>query len=130
MRATLWYCVQQPNCLRSLSFPKRTLQRKGFQKISVWLGRGQLAGSGAKILALQSSRRSPRVCGHVPFQDTQFVLSMANRCGHDSSKLATSGTRRHAVYRDLSAPERSEEHTSELQSRLHLVCRLLLEKQQ
>src|SRR5687768_17939735 len=24
-------------------------------------------------------------------------------------------------------PERSEEHTSELQSRLHLVCRLLLE---
>src|SRR2546422_4964811 len=34
---------------------------------------------------------------------------------------------------DLRAPvrelgERSEEHTSELQSRLHLVCRLLLEK--
>src|SRR5687768_18288327 len=28
------------------------------------------------------------------------------------------------VYR----PPRSEEHTSELQSRLHLVCRLLLEK--
>src|SRR2546422_7142800 len=26
------------------------------------------------------------------------------------------------------APSRSEEHTSELQSRLHLVCRLLLEK--
>src|SRR2546422_5283890 len=26
------------------------------------------------------------------------------------------------------ASERSEEHTSELQSRLHLVCRLLLEK--
>src|SRR2546429_2592692 len=26
------------------------------------------------------------------------------------------------------APCRSEEHTSELQSRLHLVCRLLLEK--
>src|SRR2546422_5486037 len=25
-------------------------------------------------------------------------------------------------------PKRSEEHTSELQSRLHLVCRLLLEK--
>src|SRR2546429_4765325 len=29
----------------------------------------------------------------------------------------------HALFR-----ERSEEHTSELQSRLHLVCRLLLEK--
>src|SRR5687768_18076747 len=29
---------------------------------------------------------------------------------------------------DGPGPERSEEHTSELQSRLHLVCRLLLEK--
>src|SRR5690554_7016111 len=28
----------------------------------------------------------------------------------------------------ISAPNRSEEHTSELQSRPHLVCRLLLEK--
>src|SRR2546422_8635753 len=38
------------------------------------------------------------------------------------------------IYMSLQAPEgawdagRSEEHTSELQSRLHLVCRLLLEK--
>src|SRR2546422_8249432 len=30
--------------------------------------------------------------------------------------------------RRRSPPPRSEEHTSELQSRLHLVCRLLLEK--
>src|SRR2546422_8544414 len=29
---------------------------------------------------------------------------------------------------DLTKRQRSEEHTSELQSRLHLVCRLLLEK--
>src|SRR2546422_10950790 len=29
---------------------------------------------------------------------------------------------------DSPGPRRSEEHTSELQSRLHLVCRLLLEK--
>src|SRR2546429_6794360 len=28
----------------------------------------------------------------------------------------------------INIPVRSEEHTSELQSRLHLVCRLLLEK--
>src|SRR5258705_6203410 len=44
----------------------------------------------------------------------------------------------HAGYRDLLAPDgagaastrasRSEEHTSELQSLRHLVCRLLLEK--
>src|SRR2546429_6973234 len=29
---------------------------------------------------------------------------------------------------DFAKEQRSEEHTSELQSRLHLVCRLLLEK--
>src|SRR2546422_8273407 len=34
----------------------------------------------------------------------------------------------HATARDAPPSERSEEHTSELQSRLHLVCRLLLEK--
>src|SRR5207253_3629522 len=32
------------------------------------------------------------------------------------------------VFKDLSSVDRSEEHTSELQSRGHLVCRLLLEK--
>src|SRR2546422_7687234 len=31
-------------------------------------------------------------------------------------------------YSSVMSPHRSEEHTSELQSRLHLVCRLLLEK--
>src|SRR5687768_17743846 len=33
---------------------------------------------------------------------------------------------RHSTH--ATAAQRSEEHTSELQSRLHLVCRLLLEK--
>src|SRR2546422_2929900 len=33
-----------------------------------------------------------------------------------------------AVRDNAALGERSEEHTSELQSRLHLVCRLLLEK--
>src|SRR5687768_18051700 len=34
----------------------------------------------------------------------------------------------HGVFDPAHVGERSEEHTSELQSRLHLVCRLLLEK--
>src|SRR5712675_3271843 len=45
------------------------------------------------------------------------VLDLANR---KSGTLITGETERDVV--------RSEEHTSELQSRLHLVCRLLLEK--
>src|SRR2546429_2657133 len=36
--------------------------------------------------------------------------------------------RLHATGQGERRQERSEEHTSELQSRLHLVCRLLLEK--
>src|SRR2546422_3021095 len=38
-------------------------------------------------------------------------------------------TRRSSIITSAArTPSRSEEHTSELQSRLHLVCRLLLEK--
>src|SRR5438876_4734008 len=36
--------------------------------------------------------------------------------------------RRLAIHDDARADRRSEEHTSELQSPVHLVCRLLLEK--
>src|SRR2546422_11763922 len=41
-----------------------------------------------------------------------------------ASRLARRTNRTYGTY----SPARSEEHTSELQSRLHLVCRLLLEK--
>src|SRR5687768_17821547 len=44
----------------------------------------------------------------------------------DESKIRRAGE---AIERGtLTQVRRSEEHTSELQSRLHLVCRLLLEK--
>src|SRR3712207_8903760 len=42
--------------------------------------------------------------------------------------LSTSLIRRKAVEPLLFSVQRSEEHTSELQSRQYLVCRLLLEK--
>src|SRR5690348_17749948 len=42
--------------------------------------------------------------------------------------LPKSLTREEIEALDLLARERSEEHTSELQSPVHLVCRLLLEK--
>src|SRR5205809_1229013 len=40
----------------------------------------------------------------------------------------SSGRASHGSPLTATLPPRSEEHTSELQSRLHLVCRLLLEK--
>src|SRR3712207_7791564 len=42
--------------------------------------------------------------------------------------LATARRRRRVRERRVAAGVRSEEHTSELQSRQYLVCRLLLEK--
>src|SRR2546422_6424944 len=45
----------------------------------------------------------------------------------DVASHAAGGQSRHSGL-DVGESHRSEEHTSELQSRLHIVCRLLLEK--
>src|SRR3712207_7152476 len=45
-----------------------------------------------------------------------------------TSSPTASTAARGAASRSRSCPRRSEEHTSELQSRQYLVCRLLLEK--
>src|SRR5207253_9492716 len=67
-----------------------------------------------------------------------FTDGEANRPGSftraaSRSNASLVGSRSQIRFRHLSAsacgvPLRSEEHTSELQSRGHLVCRLLLEK--
>ena len=57
---------------------------------------------------------------------TQYITDLTNGCSYLDqlvSEGSTDTTRINEVIRG-----RSEEHTSELQSRLHLVCRLLLEK--
>src|SRR2546427_2912653 len=55
-----------------------------------------------------------------------FSLSSVSRCRLCSFKVAETIP---SEYRfELELPERSEEHTSELQSQSNLVCRLLLEK--
>src|SRR6266481_7776187 len=61
-------------------------------------------------------RRPPR---STLFPYTTLFRSRAVRCGR-------AGRRRRLAC--APAPPRSEEHTSELQSQFHLVCRLLLEK--
>src|SRR2546429_5685963 len=57
---------------------------------------------------------------------------IAPRCGRCEGLIASVRSPRHQEDQDSAAgpawSSRSEEHTSELQSRLHLVCRLLLEK--
>src|SRR5438874_6974964 len=72
-------------------------------------------------------RRPPR---STLFPYTTLFRSRPCRCW--SSRGRSTGRDRRATRRPkgrcCSASERSEEHTSELQSRRDLVCRLLLEK--
>src|SRR5690554_7572179 len=60
-------------------------------------------------------------------QDMEVVGEASNAA--DGIRMATE-IEPDLILMDLNMPEmdRSEEHTSELQSRPHLVCRLLLEK--
>src|SRR5438105_12628084 len=55
------------------------------------------------------------------FTGSRQTLDIYHACGH----LAKAGER---LYGEGTEAARSEEHTSELQSRVDLVCRLLLEK--
>src|SRR5687768_3585737 len=69
-----------------------------------------------------------------------MLLDRLDDLRHLGKELARDGASNvngaRVIYRELQGPgelryhvrARSEEHTSELQSRLHLVCRLLLEK--
>src|SRR2546422_7830890 len=77
-------------------------------------------------------RRPPR---STLFPYTTLFRSTRSQASHatapDSWKrptTATAAARPIVAMLPRSSCRRSEEHTSELQSRLHLVCRLLLEK--
>src|SRR2546422_7263554 len=73
-----------------------------------------------------SNFNSPRQCcsgnGRGDFQHAVLIL------GSELVGVHAFGQREGVDTDKLTAEYRSEEHTSELQSRLHLVCRLLLEK--
>src|SRR2546422_8438405 len=78
------------------------------------------------------ARGKPAPRRHVP---VEFLLRLTP--GGGGAKQVDVDARRHLRASDAGGirqergggARRSEEHTSELQSRLHLVCRLLLEKQ-
>src|SRR2546422_6083327 len=89
---------------RSTLFPYTTLFRS--PGAARERARGEpVARDGGQVLAAAARQR-----------DRQLHQGRAAHPGADPARRAE---RRHT---------RSEEHTSELQSRLHLVCRLLLEK--
>src|SRR3712207_7071794 len=70
--------------------------------------------------------RSEENTSHSFFPAPKYNLGQSGRCRRAASSLCISGIR--ISQRQMGKPLRSEEHTSELQSRQYLVCRLLLEK--
>src|SRR5207253_9518229 len=77
----------------------------------------------------------PRRCGHLADGWQQRFISTSRYPGlpgvtRDEGRdtLHVVGHREQVEGPQAGEPVRSEEHTSELQSRGHLVCRLLLEK--
>src|SRR5687768_18006433 len=63
----------------------------------------------------------------IPLEDMEFWQFHPTGVA-GAGVLITEGVRGEGGFLLNKDGERSEEHTSELQSRLHLVCRLLLEK--
>src|SRR5438445_9822326 len=82
------------------------------------------------------SCKNPSVNRYSARSRRAFFLSRAPQCGQMNSTVSCCGSRSRAAQpvrrtptvSRLCRPMRSEEHTSELQSRQYLVCRLLLEK--
>src|SRR5256884_6355159 len=109
---------------RSTLFPYTTLFRS--RGVSVHArNRRSLAGTHGHFLAGGREGRcgDAAIAGRRPDGDSGGLAFAATWC-------RPARTSPPSVCGRSSACGRSEEHTSELQSRLHLVCRLLLEKKQ
>src|SRR5690625_1885548 len=68
--------------------------------------------------------------GYIQAQNRLFQMELSRRqaSGTLSELIGEASVATDKYFRTLGLRRRSEEHTSELQSRGHLVCRLLLEK--
>src|SRR2546422_2900314 len=92
---------------RSTLFPYTTLFRSILAGNVARLRAAQVGAGIAEFLDAAEAARGVRLGAGL----AQLLVALAARLGVE-----------------LEVRARSEEHTSELQSRLHLVCRLLLEK--
>src|SRR2546422_2631520 len=94
---------------RSTLFPYTTLFRSESSRgrRATFSAQRSLSGVSAWLLA----------CPHCGRPPATLVICRHDHCACEACS-----------HRCSVCAERSEEHTSELQSRLHLVCRLLLEK--
>src|SRR3989449_1825271 len=131
-----WLALCSDGAYRNFVRSRSLIARSAAQLASLFLP-GPLevlslgAGQGDKDLILLEALREHGVrVSYVPVDTSQALLEMASggalRARFPAQGIKADVTR--PEHMAALAPEpRSEEHTSELQSRLHLVCRLLLE---
>src|SRR5437870_11305837 len=78
----------------------------------------------SRITKFDAGDQKCRVACEVKPADHEYGFDPAKRVDHKTQRQVDA----FIIYGLDAAGQRSEEHTSELQSRGHLVCRLLLEK--
>src|SRR5690606_42049531 len=98
-----------PRAPRSTLFPYTTLFR---------------SAGGCQVRGRKGHRRRHQHPGRGQYRDP---LRTVGRDGQGKNQRVVEGVKR-MRYLSIALSKRSEEHTSELQSRENLVCRLLLEK--
>src|SRR5437879_9919789 len=88
-----------------------------------------IKASRVKIVRISASHRTAKGKEN-PFCISQSIQFSEKIEGHREISMAVNASTLLTLLRyfGLAPPNRSEEHTSELQSPMYLVCRLLLEK--
>src|SRR5947209_16829884 len=117
------------------NYPPYNIAKTGEDQYAITLA---LAGFAPEDVSITAEQNTLTVEGHKTEKDDQQMLyqGIASRHFRRTFSLADyvqvkgasfdNGLLKVELMREI--PERSEEHTSELQSRQYLVCRLLLEK--
>src|SRR2546429_128779 len=89
----------------------------------------------SQLLIMDPPTHASFICSRARVRETVSAWNAAASAGSNArgyispaTESAIQGIRAGLARCPDESPTRSEEHTSELQSRLHLVCRLLLEK--
>src|SRR2546422_7581339 len=103
---------------RSTEFPPRG----GLVRLAHWAKRAYTSPSAYRKLT--ASRLPVSNCWNRAASPKRVTAATACRASAGSTTSSAPSRAPSRPFQQL----RSEEHTSELQSRLHLVCRLLLEK--
>src|SRR5256885_6172998 len=101
---------------------------KIFFRLSLLLGISMFAVVPVLVLAASPPWESGRARGELFVATSAGDAALRRRIAAFSSSVSPDDARRVVYTAYTTGVERSEEHTSELQSPCNLVCRLLLEK--